>query len=132
MAVSPVKFALHQGTEWVEWLYRKPARYRELGVELFPLLISPRDQPAPHVIEASQRAAGRNAHIDERGTPEFRAAAAAMLERELGISVDPERELIATNGGMNATFIALAGLLQAGDEVVIPTRSSTTGTRPRS
>src|SRR5262249_44208673 len=33
----------------------------------------------------------------------------------------PERELIATNGGMNATFIALAGLLQAGDEVIMPT-----------
>jgi aspartate/methionine/tyrosine aminotransferase len=122
MAVSPVKFQLNQGTEWVEWLYRKPARYREQGVDLFPLLISPRDQPGPHVIEASQRAAGYNiAPIDERGMPDFRSAAAAMLERELGISVDPERELMATNGGMNATFIALAGLLQAGDEVIIPT-----------
>jgi aminotransferase len=122
MAVSPVKFKLHQGTEWVEWLYRKPARYREQGVELFPLLISPRDEPAPHVIEASQRAAAHNvAPIDERGTEPFRNAVAGMLERELDIVVDPERELIATNGGMNATFIALAGLLQAGDEVLIPT-----------
>ncbi len=122
MAVSPVKFKPDQGTEWVEWLYRKPARYRELGVELFPLLISPRDEPGPHVLEASRRAAGHNAQrIDERGTEEFRAAFAAMFDRELGIAVDPERELIATNGGMNATFIALAGLLQSGDEVVIPT-----------
>jgi len=122
MAVSPVKFQRNQGTEWVEWLYRKPARYRESGVELFPLLISPRDEPAPHVLEASQRAAGHNApSIDERGTAEFRAAFAAMLDRELGVSVDPERQLIATNGGMNATFIALAGLLQSGDEVVVPT-----------
>jgi aspartate/methionine/tyrosine aminotransferase len=122
MAVSPVKFNVHQGTEWVEWLYRKPARYRALGVDLFPLLISPRDEPAPHVVEASQRAAAHNvAPIDERGTEPFRSAVAGMLERELGIVVDPERELIATNGGMNATFIALAGLLQAGDEVIIPT-----------
>jgi aspartate/methionine/tyrosine aminotransferase len=74
------------------------------------------------VVEASRRAAAHNvAPIDERGTESFRNAVAGMLERELGIVVDPERELIATNGGMNATFIALAGLLQAGDEVIIPT-----------
>lgn len=121
MAVSPVKFELHQGTEWVDWLYRKPAQYRELGVHIYPLLISPRDEPAQHVIDASCAAASHNAHIDERGTQEFREAFAAMMERELSVSFDPDRELIATNGGMNATFIALAGLLSAGDEVVIPT-----------
>lgn len=121
MAVSPVKFQRNQGTEWVEWLYRKPAHYRGLGVQIFPLLISPRDEPAPHVIEASRRAASHNAHIDERGTQEFRDAFAAKMHADLSVEFDPDRELIATNGGMNATFIALAGLLQAGDEVLIPT-----------
>jgi aspartate/methionine/tyrosine aminotransferase len=116
-----VKFKTNQGIEWLEWLFRKPARYRQQGVPVFPLLMSPRDEPPPHVIQASVAAAGHNAHIDERGTPEFRDAVVRKLKRDIGVEYDLDREVIATNGALNATFIAMAGLLGAGDEIIIPT-----------
>jgi aspartate/methionine/tyrosine aminotransferase len=116
-----LKLAVGQGIEWLDWLSRKPAKYRAAGTDVLPLLMSPRDQPANHVLEASIRAAGRNGHIDERGTAEFRMAVVEKMRRDSGIQLDPDREVIATNGALNATFIALAGLLRSGDEVLIPT-----------
>lgn len=106
--------------DFLEWMYRKPTLVKDR--EVFALAASPRDEPAQHVLDASVQAAGHNeSKVDERGTSDFRNAAAGMLAQDLGIHVDPERGVLATNGALNAMFISLAGLLGPGDEALIPT-----------
>ena len=119
--MAATKVNVQEGLEWHDWIWIKPARYREQGVDVLPMLGAPRAQPAPHVLEASKQAAGYNTDIDVRGTQEFREAVAERLALEKGITADPGTEIVATNGAMNAMFIALTSLLEAGDEVIIPT-----------
>ena len=56
-----------------------------------------------------------------RGLLELRQAVAAVLGAELGRDVDPERELLVTNGAMQGLATVFRTLLEPGDEVVIPT-----------
>lgn len=55
-----------------------------------------------------------------RGLPLLREAIAARTERLTGIPVDPETQVVVTNGAMQALHIIMTALLQPGDEVVIP------------
>ena len=55
-----------------------------------------------------------------RGYPELRRAAALKLERDNGVSYDPERELLVTHGGIHAYYLAMHSILNPGDEVLIP------------
>ena len=52
-----------------------------------------------------------------RGHLELRAA----IARSLPAAADPERELLVTNGAMHALSLVFRALLEAGDEVVVPT-----------
>ncbi len=49
----------------------------------------------------------------------MRAAIAGKVERTLGISVDPEREVLVTNGVTGAFQAAVMALLNPGDEVLL-------------
>jgi aminotransferase len=52
------------------------------------------------------------------GMPELREAIARKLERENGLSYDPETEIIVTAGAQEGMFVALFGTLNPGDEVI--------------
>ena len=54
------------------------------------------------------------------GIPELRSAVAEKLEKENGISCDPEGEVIITPGAKMALYEAIMALVNPGDEVVIP------------
>ena len=54
-----------------------------------------------------------------RGTPEFRQACALKLERENGIVLDPEREIVATMGCKHGLMLALLATVNPGDEVIV-------------
>ncbi|CAN5246404.1 pyridoxal phosphate-dependent aminotransferase [soil metagenome] len=56
-----------------------------------------------------------------RGLPELRRAIADELAQRSNVVLDPEREILVTNGAMQALNIVCRALLEAGDEVVIPT-----------
>jgi len=73
----------------------------------------------PHIVEALARAAraGQTHYPDPRGTPDLRDALREKLARENGISCDPE-DIVVTNGGTHALFLAFQALLGAADEVV--------------
>ena len=106
--------------DFQEWIFEKPKEYQAQGVDILPLLGAPRDDPPEHILEAS-RGAARNSHIDNRGVQEFREAIAAKLARENGVEVDPDTQVLVTNGALNALFISLLGVLDNGDEVILPT-----------
>ena len=55
------------------------------------------------------------------GMPELRQAVADKLLKENGLSYDPKTQIAITCGGKHALFLAMMALVEAGDEVIIPT-----------
>lgn len=63
------------------------------------------------------------------GTLELKAAIAAKTKRDSGYEVDPA-QVVVTNGGKHAVYNAIAGVVDPGDEVLIPTPYWTTYPEP--
>jgi aspartate/methionine/tyrosine aminotransferase len=63
------------------------------------------------------------------GTLELKAAIAAKTERDSGYVVEPA-QVVVTNGGKHAVYNAIAGVVDPGDEVLIPTPYWTTYPEP--
>jgi len=78
---------------------------------------------APEELTESAAAAmreGRNRYTSTNGTPGIRSAVASFLEREMGVRVNPEENVLLTVGGMEAIFLAFRLLVETGDEVLLP------------
>jgi aspartate aminotransferase len=87
------------------------------------------DFPTPdYIVEAAQRACAEprfHKYTPAAGLPELREAIAAVTARDTGYQVSAAQVLV-TNGGKQAVFEALATLVDAGDEVLLPTPYWTT------
>ena len=79
------------------------------------------DTPS-NIKEAAERAlrAGQTKYVATPGTLEARAAVAAKLHGENGIACKPEHVAI-TAGAKHALYLTLQTLIDAGDDVVLPT-----------
>lgn len=79
------------------------------------------DTPS-HIKEAAKRALdeGFTHYTPNLGIPELREAIAKKLEAENRIKVDPESEIMVTNGATQALTIAILAIINEGDEVLIP------------
>jgi aminotransferase len=78
------------------------------------------DHPLPrHIIDAAKEAAERSSGYSMFGISELKAAIAAKLQRENGLDVDPEKEILVTNGGSEAMHLAVWALIDPGDEVIM-------------
>ena len=81
------------------------------------------DFPTPErIVEAAVRAARDpkfHRYTPAAGLPELREAIAVKTKRDSGFSVDASQVLV-TNGGKHAVFVAFAALCDPGDEVIIP------------
>lgn len=81
------------------------------------------DFPTPErIVEAAVRAARDpkfHRYTPAAGLPELREAIAAKTLRDSGFSCDASQVLV-TNGGKHAVFVAFAALCDLGDEVIIP------------
>lgn len=62
---------------------------------------------------------GQTRYSANAGLIELRRVIAQCFEKEYNISVEPEGELIATVGGMEALYLAISCLVNEGDEVII-------------
>lgn len=101
----------------------KAQRLRKQGIEVFDLGPGQPDFDTPEHIKAAGIQAireGRTRYTPAAGTPELRAAVAAMLTEREGLEYVAE-ETIITNGGKHGLFDAITGLVGDGDEVVVPT-----------
>jgi aminotransferase len=81
------------------------------------------DFPTPsHIVEAARdamaRASSERPPVD--GLPALRRAIAERVRRHNGIEVDPDREVVVTNGGQEALFLMVVATLGAGDGLVVP------------
>jgi aspartate/methionine/tyrosine aminotransferase len=93
------------------------------GRSLVSLMRGQPDSPTPvPIIEAACEALrkGRTGYPDNQGEPTLRRAVAQRLERDHGLSYDPDREILITDGATGGLCAALGTLLQPGDEVLLP------------
>lgn len=80
------------------------------------------DTPSP-IIQAGIRSLerGETHYTSNAGRLDLRQALAEHLRRLYGVEYDPVNEILITVGVSEALFVALTAILDAGDEVVIPT-----------
>jgi len=78
------------------------------------------DTPA-HIVAAAKQALddGFTRYTPASGTPELRAAWAAQVGQQRGVTYQPN-QLIVTAGGKQAIFNIIYALVDPGDEVIIP------------
>ncbi|QRV15854.1 pyridoxal phosphate-dependent aminotransferase [Haloterrigena salifodinae] len=80
------------------------------------------DTPA-HVVDAAFEAArdGATRYTSNAGLPALREVIAETLSSDGDLTVDPESELVVTNGGVEALHLAIQTVVDPGEEVVVPT-----------
>ena len=78
--------------------------------------------PAP-ILQAGIRALehGDTHYTSNSGTIELRQAVAEHLQRRYGVPYDARSEILITVGVSEALYLALAAVLDPGDEVIVPT-----------
>lgn len=67
--------------------------------------------------------AGKTYYTSNAGLPRLREEIARYLSRRFALSYDPATELLVTVGGSEAIDLAVRGVIDPGDEVIIPTPS---------
>ena len=80
------------------------------------------DTEVPEVVAEGAIAAiraGLNIYTRLDGIARLRRAIAENVQRALGITIDPEREVLVTNGATGAFHAAAMALLNPGDEVLV-------------
>ena len=76
----------------------------------------------PHIVAAAKNAM-INHHADytpPEGLLALREAIAARVKHVNNIDVDPETEVVVTNGGQEALFLMVLAVLAPGDEMIVP------------
>ena len=76
-----------------------------------------------HVVDAAHEAAsaGATRYTSNAGIPELREAIAEKRSRETDRTIDPDAEVVVTNGGVEALHLAIHTVADPGEEVVVPT-----------
>ncbi len=90
--------------------------------EAIHLEVGEPDFPTPeHVVEAAHEAArmGLTRYAPNAGLPVLREALADKIARRNGYEARPE-QVVVTQGGIQALYLALRALLEPGDEVLLP------------
>jgi aspartate/methionine/tyrosine aminotransferase len=99
-----------------EWaLHNDPEEGDFLSLKPYPPLPTPE-----HIVYAAQEAAVHPYSAPARGVLSLREGIARHLTAECGAQIDPEQEVLVTNGGMNALHVLFLTLLEPGDEVIVP------------
>jgi len=107
----------------VQEMIEAAAALEAAGRSVIPLVRGEPDFDTPsHIREAAKEAMdkGFTHYPPLRGYPELREAVAEKLDRDNGITADPDKEVLITTGATAGMYDALAALLNPGDEVLLP------------
>jgi aspartate/methionine/tyrosine aminotransferase len=107
----------------VNRVLREVRQIEAAGKEPISLMRGQPDSATPeHIVEAAERAmrAGRTGYPNNQGEPALRRAVAEKLRRANGLTYDPDREILITDGATAGIFCALGAVVQPGDEVLLP------------
>ncbi len=104
-------------------VFEQVDRLKAEGREVTPFHIGRPDFDTPtHIKKAAKHAldAGHTSYTSNYGLIELRRAISEKLRRDNGVEADPDRQIIVTVGANEAVLLAMLGLLDPGDEVLIP------------
>ena len=107
----------------VNSVLREVRQLQAAGGQVDSLMRGQPDTPTPeHIVAAAVRAIrdGRTGYPDNQGEPGLRRAVAERLARDYGMSYDPDREILITDGATLGLAVALAALVEPDDTVLIP------------
>lgn len=107
----------------IRQIFEDVTRREQAGQHIIDLYIGRPDFDTPHHIkEAAKQAldAGKVHYTSNYGIIELRTALAEQMAREQQLVYDPATEIIVTAGANEGIFMAMMGLLNPGDEVLIP------------
>jgi aspartate/methionine/tyrosine aminotransferase len=107
----------------IRTIFEEVIRREKRGEKLIHLNIGRPDFDTPaHIKEAAKKALdeGKVHYSSNYGIPELRTALAEKFKQENNLSYDPNKEIIVTVGGNEAVLMTMMGLLDPGDEVLIP------------
>lgn len=99
---------------------------RAAGTQVLDLGTGEPDFPTPDHISAAATTALHDGHTHytaSRGLPALRRAIAAKLVDDNRITVDPDSDVVVTPSAKHALFVALATVLDPGDDLLVPTPS---------
>lgn len=95
---------------------------RAAGQTVYDFSAGRADEPTPAYINAAATEAMNRGHTHQtlaQGTAAYRAACAAKLARDNGITADPDEHIIATMGCKQGLLLSLLATLEPGDEVIV-------------
>ncbi len=98
-------------------------RMQRDGREVIRLEIGRPDFDTPaHIKDAAANALaeGKVHYTSNYGIAELRNALAEKLARDNGITFNPDTEIVVTAGATEAVFMTIMGLLNPGDEILVP------------
>lgn len=93
------------------------------GRSLISLMRGQPDTPTPrHIVDAAEKALrdGLTGYPDNRGEPILRRAVAKKLQRDQGLTYDPDREILITDGATAGIVTALGAIIEPGENVLVP------------
>lgn len=103
---------------------RTVRRLRAEGVDVIDLGVGDPVRPAPQVVRDACREGieeyKTSGYPPYEGTEELRSEAAAYVKRTFGVDLDPESEVLVTDGSKEAVFHLPEGLVDPGDIVLAP------------
>ena len=97
--------------------------YKQSGGQPISLMRGEPDLATPvHIVDAANRAlaSGRTAYPNNQGEPSLRQSVARKLQRHKTGEYAPDAEILITTGATLGVYSALAAVLDAGDEVLLP------------
>jgi aspartate/methionine/tyrosine aminotransferase len=107
----------------VNRVLREARELETAGKALVSLMRGQPDTPtSAAIVDAACRSLrqGRTGYADNQGEAHLREAIAEKLLRDNGLRYDPAREIQVTDGATAGVALALATLLNSGDEVLLP------------
>ena len=109
-------------------LYELLAEARRYPDVIFLARGDPDFDTPPHIIAAAHQAMRRHAndYTPPEGILPLRQAIAERVKRVNKIEVDPQTEVVVTNGGQEALFLMVLTVIGPGDELLVPEPSYNT------
>lgn len=100
-------------------LFNKAQKYNDI-IDL--TLGDPDIQPCQVIKDAAMRSIdeGRTRYSVNAGLLQLRKSIANQFNREYGLNIDAEENVIVTVGGMEALYLSLRCMIDEGDEVIVP------------
>jgi aspartate/methionine/tyrosine aminotransferase len=97
---------------------RKAALLKQQGVDVVNLAGGMPYPPAPGLADPVAFARSANTLGDPAGDPLLRSRLARLVGEELGLEIDPVREVVVSIGAKEALFAVLMTLIDPGDDVI--------------